>query len=156
MLALAWYLGNLQRASLLEQLALQGRQELDLYVSHLSGQLDRYAFLPALLADDQRLLELLAAPDDSARRDQVNRFLAHVNAIAGSLDVYLMDARGVTLAASNWQDELTFVGQNFVFRPYFLDAMQGRAGRYYALGTTSGRRGYYFSTRSARVPHHWA
>ena len=23
--------------------------------------------------------------------------------------------------------------------------MQGRAGRYYALGTTSGRRGYYFS-----------
>ena len=56
-----------------------------------------------------------------------------------------MDAHGTTVAASNWQDELTFVGQNFAFRPYFVDAMNGRAGRYFALGTTSGRRGYYFS-----------
>lgn len=145
MLVLSWYIGSLQRASLLEQLEQQGRQELDLYVSHLAGQLDRFAFLPALLADERRLVALLEAPQDPDRRAEANRFLGHVNRIAGALDVYLMDARGMTLAASNWQDELTFVGRDFGFRPYFLDAMQGRAGRYYALGTTSGRRGYYFS-----------
>jgi len=145
MLALAWYLGSLQRSALLEQLELQGRQELDLYVSHLAGQLNRFAFLPALLADEQRLLGLLDAPDDAARQAEVNRFLAHVNRIAGALDVYLMDTRGTTLAASNWQEELTFVGSNFAFRPYFVDAMQRKPGRYFALGTTSGRRGYYFS-----------
>ena len=144
-LGLSWYLGNLQRESLLDELEQQGRQELDLYVSHLAGQLARFAFLPALLADDNRLQALLLAPGDRARQERVNRFLGHVNSIAGSLDVYLMDANGVTLAASNWQDELTFVGRNFSFRPYFVDAMQGKAGRYYALGTASGRRGYYFS-----------
>ncbi len=144
-LAVSWYLGSLQRESALQQLESSGQQELDLYVSHLAGQLDRFAFLPALLADDFRLQSLLIAPHNRDQQQQVNRFLSYVNEIAGLLDVYLMDARGVTLAASNWQDELTFVGINFAFRPYFMDAMNGKPGRYYALGTTSGRRGYYFS-----------
>lgn len=144
-LALSWYVGWLQRAALLEDIELKARQELDLYVSHLEGQLDRFAYLPPLLGDDFRLQSLLIAPNNRAQQDQVNRFLAHVNRIAGSLDVYLMDAGGVTVAASNWQDEPTFVGRNFGFRPYFKEAMQGRPGSYYALGTTSGRRGYYFS-----------
>ncbi len=144
-LALSWYLGSVQRESALRQLESSGQQELDLYVSHLAGQLDRFAFLPALLAGDFRLQSLLIAPGNSDQRQQVNHFLTYVNEIAGSLDVYLMDADGVTLAASNWQDDPTFVGDNFAFRPYFIDAMDGRPGRYYALGTTSGRRGYYFS-----------
>jgi two-component system C4-dicarboxylate transport sensor histidine kinase DctB len=144
-LALAWQLGSLQRNALLDELEDQGRQELDLYVSHLAGQLNRYAFLPALLADDFRLQSLLIAPQNSDQQARVNRLLGHVNDIAGSLDVYLMDANGVTVAASNWQDELTFIGRDFSFRPYFTSAMAGGPGRYYALGTTSGRRGYYFS-----------
>lgn len=144
-LILSWYLGGVQRESLLDELEVQGRQELDLYVSHLKGQLDHYAFLPRLLAGDFRLQSLLIAPRNRDQQHQVNLFLTHVNEIAGSLDVYLMDTAGLTLAASNWENELTFVGSNFSFRPYFIDAMSGRPGRYYALGTTSGRRGYYFS-----------
>jgi two-component system C4-dicarboxylate transport sensor histidine kinase DctB len=146
MLLLSWYVGEIQREALLDELELQARQELDLYVSHLEGQLDRYAFLPPLLAGDFRLQSLLIAPRNREQQHQVNLFLSYVNEIAGSLDVYLMDANGLTLAASNWQDERTFVGSNFSFRPYFTEAMEGRAGRYFALGTTSGRRGYYFSS----------
>lgn len=142
---IVWYVGALQRDVLLERLESQGRQEIDLYLSHLSGQLDRYAFLPALLADDFRLQSLLLSPGNLEQQERVNRFLGHVNASAGSLDVYLMDARGKTLAASNWRDERTFIGRNFAFRPYFTEAIAGRPGRYFALGTTSGRRGYYFS-----------
>ena len=40
----------------------------------------------------------------------------------------------------------SFVGENFSYRPYFQDAMQGRQARFYALGTTSLKRGYYFSS----------
>ncbi len=144
-LVLSWLAGSLQHGVLLADIERKAQQELDLYVSHLEGQFDRFAYLPPLLADDFRLHSLLIAPNNRDQQDQVNRFLGHVNKISGSLDVYLMDARGVTRAASNWQDELTFVGSNFSFRPYFTEAMQGRAGRYFALGTTSGRRGYYFS-----------
>ncbi len=56
-----------------------------------------------------------------------------------------MDSRGLTIAASNWQSERPFVGKNFSYRPYFTEAMEGRLGRYFALGSTSHRRGYYFA-----------
>jgi two-component system C4-dicarboxylate transport sensor histidine kinase DctB len=53
----------------------------------------------------------------------------------------------MTFAASNWASDTPFVGHNFSFRPYFQQAMQGRLGRYFALGTTSGKRGYYFASQ---------
>src|SRR3546814_6646698 len=58
-----------------------------------------------------------------------------------------MAADGMTFAASNWASDTPFVGNNFSFRPYFQHAMQGRLGRYFALGTTSGKRGYYLASQ---------
>src|SRR3546814_13061171 len=58
-----------------------------------------------------------------------------------------MDSDGTTFAASNLASDLPFVGQNFSYRPYFQHAMQGRLGRYFALGPTSGKRGYYFASQ---------
>ena len=56
-----------------------------------------------------------------------------------------MNTRGVTLAASNWDKPDSFVAGNFAFRPYFREALAGRLGRFFGLGTTSGKRGYYLS-----------
>ncbi|HXP95228.1 MAG TPA: ATP-binding protein, partial [Telmatospirillum sp.] len=57
-----------------------------------------------------------------------------------------LDPRGLTLAASNWAEGAgSFVGQKFDFRPYFVAAMDGRAGRYFALGTTSNLPGFYLA-----------
>ncbi|MCG7866912.1 MAG: ATP-binding protein, partial [Candidatus Thiodiazotropha taylori] len=79
------------------------------------------------------------------RIDALNRYLETINTITHASDTYLMDNQGLTIAASNWQSEKPFVGRNFSYRPYFKQAMQGQLGRYYALGSTSGRRGYYFA-----------
>ena len=62
-----------------------------------------------------------------------------------SSEVYVMDERGITLAASNWDREDSFVGSNFSFRPYFQQAMAGQEGFYFALGLNTGIRGLYFS-----------
>ncbi len=59
--------------------------------------------------------------------------------------MYLMDTTGKTLAASNWDKHDSFVGRNFAFRPYFSEAMAGRLGRFFGLGTTSAKRGYFFA-----------
>ena len=120
-------------------------QQLDRFVSHLSGQLARFVFLPELLAKNQFLVEVLHDPENPARIDLANRYLEEINAITGAADTYLMDTDGTTLAASNWQSDRPFVGANFSFRPYFQTAIQGRLGRYFALGTTSKQRGYYFA-----------
>jgi two-component system C4-dicarboxylate transport sensor histidine kinase DctB len=75
----------------------------------------------------------------------LNRYLEKINNISDASDTYLMDADGLTIAASNWNEEHPFIGQNFSHRPYFKEAMSGRLGRYFALGTTSSLRGYYFA-----------
>ena len=56
-----------------------------------------------------------------------------------------MDADGMTVASSNRKDPDSFVGKSYSFRPYFQEAAKGQAGRYFALGITSGKRGFYAS-----------
>ena len=56
-----------------------------------------------------------------------------------------MDRDGNTLAASNWDLPLTFVGKNFGFRPYFREALAGRAGRFYGIGITTSEPGYFIA-----------
>ncbi|HKL01938.1 MAG TPA: transcriptional regulator, partial [Desulfotignum sp.] len=62
------------------------------------------------------------------------------------LDVsYLMDKDGVTICSSNRNQHDSFVGHDFSFRPYFQTAVQGQPATYLALGTTSMKRGVYYS-----------
>ncbi|MEZ5657321.1 MAG: ATP-binding protein [Burkholderiaceae bacterium] len=142
---LAVLAGHLAERSSLAAQARASDRALDLIVANLEGALARYEALPRILAADPRFDRYLqqGAPDDEA--EAVNQLLLQVNQIMGALDTYLLDRTGLTVAASNWRSERPFIGQNFSYRPYFRDAMQGRAGRFFALGTTSNRRGYYFA-----------
>ncbi|WP_245232405.1 sensor histidine kinase [Thiorhodococcus minor] len=128
-----------------DSLAEQGRTDLDLYVAHLQGLLAKYEPLPELLATNPRLIDFLRAPGGRESIEALSRYLETINRISDAADTYLMDATGLTIAASNWSAERPFVGRNFSFRPYFRDAMGGQLGRYFALGTTSKQRGYYFA-----------
>lgn len=110
----------------------------------LEGHLRRFEALPELLADTPEMLELVTSPDDPARRMAMNRWLKAKNAVVQSSDLYVIDRAGNTLAASNHDQADSFVGQNFAYRPYFTEALAGGKGRFFALGTTSGVRGYYF------------
>ena len=123
----------------------QNRQTLDLYVANLLGTLRRYEVLPAILGDLPDLRLALQQPTASSARDKANRLLDQVRAQTGADVIYLMDPDGKTLAASNWDQADSFVDRNFAFRPYFREAIAGRPGRFFGLGTTSGKRGYYFA-----------
>lgn len=124
---------------------LQSAHTLSLVVENLRGELAKYAFQPRLLSNSAILTDALAPGASHTARQRANDELARTNTITGASDTYLMGSDGLTIAASNWALEKTFIGRNFSFRPYFQEAMQGRLGRFFALGTTSGERGYYFS-----------
>jgi two-component system C4-dicarboxylate transport sensor histidine kinase DctB len=142
---LVWQTASWTKQTSLSVLEEQARNQLRLYVSNLQGQLQKFEFLPELLATNKRLVYLLQNPADRERTEALNRYLESINSIANASDTYLMDAEGLTIAASNWQSERPFVGRNFSYRPYFKEAMKGHLGRYFALGTTSLKRGYYFA-----------
>src|SRR5690554_7596418 len=66
--------------------------------------------------------------------------------IVGGSDIYLMDLTGMTIAANNFGQPDTFVGNNYAFRPYFSEAVAtGESVAYFALGKISSERGLYFT-----------
>ena len=140
---LLWPLQQLAERYYRNELTEQNRQTLDLYVANLLGTLSRYEVLPRILGDLPALRAVLQQ-DSPQVRDNANRLLKRLRNQTGADVIYLMATDGNTLAASNWDEEDSFVDRNFAFRPYFRQAMEGRLGRFFGLGTTSGKRGYYF------------
>ncbi|WP_299397511.1 ATP-binding protein [Pelagibius sp.] len=132
-------------ALFLDQTHTRALARLDLYSSNLAGALGRYQSVPTLLALRSDVVELFRRSRDPESQARANLLTESFNRLTEAEDTYFMDAEGFTFAASNWNSERPFVGHNFSYRPYFQEAMEGRLGRYFALGTTSGRRGYYFA-----------
>ncbi|ELY1988495.1 sensor histidine kinase [Vibrio harveyi] len=121
------------------------QSQLERFSSHIQNKLDKYAHIPHLLSKDEPLVEALLNPENSAQLEITNRYLESVNGVIEAADTYLIDKWGTTIAASNWRKERSFVGRNFAFRPYFKQAITGQRSQYYALGSTSSKRGYYYS-----------
>lgn len=142
---LLWPLQNLAERYYHSELIGQNRQTLDLYVANLLGTLHRYETLPQILGDLPALRDALKTPEQADTQTNANQLLSHIAEQTGADVIYLMDTQGDTLAASNWDKRDTFVGRNFAFRPYFSDAIAGRLGRFFGLGTTSAKRGYFFA-----------
>jgi two-component system C4-dicarboxylate transport sensor histidine kinase DctB len=123
----------------------EGSRNMALYISNLQSEIEKYDYLPLVLAEEKDIIALLTDPRDTAQKALVNGFLERINAVAQASATYVMATDGMTLASSNWNTERSFVGQNFKFRPYFQEAMEGNAGHYFALGTMSDKPGYYLS-----------
>ncbi|WP_240770900.1 ATP-binding protein [Neptunomonas sp. XY-337] len=134
----------LVRQSALEQLQQRTLADLNRYALSLQQRLDRFKNLPGLLATHLELRLLLLDPDSKQLQTVANEHLESVNRRIGAAETYLLDRNGMTLAASNWNQPLSFVGGDYSFRPYFQEAVKGESSRYFALGTRSKRRGYYF------------
>jgi two-component system C4-dicarboxylate transport sensor histidine kinase DctB len=142
---LLWPLERLAEHYYRNELLSQNRQTLDLYVANLLGTLHRYETLPQILGDLPGLRAPLANPQDAAAQSNANQLLMNIARQTGAEVIYLMAPNGDTLAASNWDKRDSFVGRNFAFRPYFSNAMAGNLGRFFGLGTTSAKRGYFFA-----------
>lgn len=110
----------------------------------LKSTLDRYEYLPYLLSLHPDVQDALASPNAQSI-DRANRYLADTNAHARATVTYLIRADGLCIAASNWNTPSSFIGADYRFRPYFLDARRGGIGRFFGIGTVSREPGYYIS-----------
>jgi len=118
---------------------------LDMLATGLDADLARFDYLPALLETNPVVPALLDNPSAAPHREAVNRYLTGVNATAGAEMLYVLDANGVSLAASDWDRPGTTIGQDLSFRPYVRAAVEQGRGRFYGVGITSGKPGYYMS-----------
>lgn len=141
-----YWAGRLAEQRAWTERSLEARGQLELYAQAIHTQVERFRSVPALLALDSDIQALLAAPHDERLRERLNQRLEQQNQAAGSSVLYLLDRTGEAIAASNWRDWSSFVGNNYAFRPYFSDALQHDSGRYFAVGVTTGIPGYFLSS----------
>lgn len=118
---------------------------LELATQSLRSALSRTEALPALIAERPILTEILRDPENAGLVPFANEQLRQTALSLDVSDIYLIDREGLTIAASSYRTDRSFVGRNFAFRPYFTDAIDGGLGRFHALGTTSNQRGYFFA-----------
>jgi len=118
---------------------------LDMFATGLEADLARFDYLPALLETNPVVPALLESPSKAAHREAANLYLNGVMATTGAEMLYVLDASGVSLAASDWDQPGTTIGQDLSFRPYVGEAIQHGRGRFYGVGITSGKPGYYMS-----------
>jgi PAS domain S-box-containing protein len=85
------------------------------------------------------------ANDASWALYQANVFLDICSQSLPETVCYLMDLQGLTIASSNRNHLDSFLGESYAFRPFFQQAIQGSTSRYWALGVTDGKLGYYTS-----------
>lgn len=123
----------------------QSEKQLKELVSFLDGALSRYESIPHVLSTNPMLANVLNDQQNPEKIQKLNLYLEEIQHITEASDIYLIDALGVAIAASNWQQSFSFIGKDYSFRPYYTDAISGNLGRYYAVGTSSDKRGFYFS-----------
>ncbi|WP_322103678.1 sensor histidine kinase [Paraburkholderia sp. J41] len=135
--ALAWQTGI---DTLRRNAAVRG----DRTTAALKSTLERYDSLPYIVGEHPLVQDVLADPKP-AWVAAANRYLEDVNRHARATTTYIIRADGMSIAASNWRSADSFVGVDYRFRPYFIDAVKGGVGRFFAIGTISHDPGYYVS-----------
>ena len=140
-----WLGGRYAEQRAWDERSVEARGQLQLYAQSIRTLVERFSSVPEVLALDSDIHSLLRAPHDRQLRLALNQRLERLNAAAGSTVLYLLDAQGETLVASNWRDWSSFVGNNYAFRPYFQNALREGGARYFAVGVTTGIPGYFLS-----------
>ncbi|NBB65215.1 sensor histidine kinase [Pseudomonas sp. ODNR1LW] len=145
-LILAGLAGEAARRDAIGELERQATAAAALHAAVLRSELEKQRAVPAILAEDPDVSDLLAGPDPRSA-SRVDLKLERLASQTRAAVIYVLDAKGLTLAASNWREPTSFVGARYDFRPYFVNAMRDAKGEFYALGTRSGRPGLYLSQR---------
>lgn len=78
--------------------------------------------------------------------DDLNKYLTLIQNSLGVDMIFVVNASGDAISASNWDTGETPIGTNYADRQWFIDARNGHRGMQYAMGRTTHRAGLYFST----------
>ena len=134
---------TLLRESYLQLQASKQLERVEVYQSALYATLSRHDYLPNVLSKNDELFK--KAYQGSKDASQILESIRHDSQADF---VFILRPDGTTIASSNWQDEEnSFVGKNYSFRPYFTEALKYGNGTFFGIGATTSIPGYFVSSR---------
>ncbi|WGD29830.1 ATP-binding protein [Ancylobacter sp. WKF20] len=134
---------NLGRSRAVAGVRAQAENAATLAIAVLRGELEKQRAVPLILARDPDVRRALAGGDPHALDTKFSAIARETRASV----IYLLDTRGVAIAASNWDEPASFVGSDYSFRDYYRKAMAEGGAEQFALGTVSNRPGLYITSR---------
>lgn len=143
----AWAAFELSLSGAMKDASLQAQRRLALFDRTLEAMIERFHYLPATISQSAEARRVLDNAGDPAAVEAANGFLSRLNETAGADELFIMDAGGSVVAASNWWTLKSLVGRNFSFRPYFAEAFADGDAKYYAFGIATSVPGYFLSRR---------
>lgn len=113
-------------------------------VIELDRQLGQYAVVPRILSSHPSIQSAAINPSPNPVLI-ANQALLQARSDSKAAFAFLLDTDGTTIASSNFDDEVSFIGQNYGFRPYFKGALAGEETTFFAVGATTGIPGYFIA-----------
>ena len=126
--------------------AVQARSTGQINAALLRNNLDKFRALPFVLTQDVDLRAALQGAT-AAQIESLDEKLEALSRGVGASAIYVLDKKGLAIAASNWREPATFVGVDYQFRPYFQGSVTHGSAEHFALGTISHEAGLYLSRR---------
>ncbi len=154
---LAMYLaGRNARQRALEETSVQGASALRLSAAALESTIEHYRAIQSILAQSEEIRSALrSGPIAPDIRQALNLKLENVSADNPLSILYVLDRRGLAVAASNWRLPSSFVGNDYSFRPYYRGLANKDSTDFFGQGITSGEPGYFLSTAVHDDGHHF-
>ncbi len=119
--------------------------KLDHMLQFVSGSFTPIGGIPQILAVDGVFRQAVASAEGDPSRHDADTLLNNFSRKLGVDVVWLLDSRGICVAASNFATPTSFVGIDYSFRRYFTDAQAGHLGRQFAIGKVTGIPGLFYS-----------
>ncbi|ADP15426.1 C4-dicarboxylate transport sensor protein DctB [Achromobacter xylosoxidans A8] len=134
------------REGALKNAAAQARGTAQINAALLRNNLDKFRALPFVLTRDVDVRAALLG-GSRGQIESLDEKLDTLSRGVGASAIYVLDKKGLAIAASNWREPATFVGVDYQFRPYFQGAIARGSAEHFALGTISHEAGLYLSRR---------
>ncbi len=125
----------------LNQLSETAQANLSLAADRLVGRLERYRMLPVVLSRDQAFLDALS----SSTPERLNPRLRQLADLSRSLNISLVNARGIVVADSAFGTAQSYIGRDLSSRPDFVRAMNGALGFIHLQERPDSPRGFTFA-----------
>lgn len=138
----------------IDNFVLRTRDSADQIATNLARNMQdetrRLASIPEALSGDLVLrAPLIGSQDPRTRGPALADADERLRQLADLFEVdllYVLDANGMCVAASNYQSDKSVIGNDLKARQYYTAIQNGGRGRQFAFGTASGVPGVYFSS----------
>ncbi|MES2149986.1 MAG: EAL domain-containing protein [Pseudomonadota bacterium] len=132
-------------SELYQQELRQAVQQADIAGANIAENLDLVKGIALMFARDEAVHRVLREAGGEAALALLNSALGTAVTELGVDAVWVLDARGICVAASNAGTADSVIGGNFAERDYFVQARAGHQGRQYAVGHSSKVGGLFYS-----------